>query len=202
MIEKWPLEADGPNKKYIYVASECLGVFKIKSTDKILLSQINGLDDIPDPKKVVPFSHMRYAEAPHGSRVLKIAYLKDNDFEYRFAKPEDRNAVVRFLSEDKRVVERFEGQDSLLKTLKKPLIAFAILTPLLSWGYYTAWELEQGLTYHEHLVLILLIAGLGTKTLKVVILVVISIIFLRIAYLMKRRDTVTRLMFNIAKKGE
>jgi len=195
MIGLWVLSENENDTEYFYVSSSSVGTFKLSALEKFRVPRIHESGNVPNPKKVVPFNYMRYIEAEKNSNRLKVAYSKDSDFEYEFATTEKRNSVIDFIGHDERIIKRFEGRMSLFGLLKKPLLAMVAFTILLGWGYYTAWELEHGVSYSEHFILILLVAGIGTAYLNIIIPVVFAIIFLRIAYLLRNRDVITRFFY-------
>ncbi|PPK87167.1 hypothetical protein CLV84_0102 [Neolewinella xylanilytica] len=198
-VEKWLISQPGEKREYFYAAGKEIGTFTVNPHQP---GQISTGDSALPPgpkKKIVPFSYIRTVESKANEARITVHYQKDSQLHYDASSPEQAERIVSFLSERAEAVKVTREKDSVLKVIRKPLLAFVGLGLLLGWGYLTAQQLENGEAFREHIAIILLVAGLGTEWLRILMGAAAAIIGLRIAYLIKHNDTVTRVYFGLSR---
>ena len=194
-VEKWLISQPGEKREYLYATGKELGTIIV---DPHKPGQIVTGDSALPPgpkKKVVPFSYIRTVESKANEARITVHYKKESQLQYDASSPEQAERIVSFLAEHAKAVKVTREKDSALKVIRKPLLAFIGLGLLLGGAYLTAQQLENGQGFERHLAVILLVAGLGTEWLRIPMGAAAVILGVRIAYLIKHNDVVTRVHF-------
>jgi hypothetical protein len=191
-MDYYKLSDDGSKVSYFVIEDKLVGEVGIdkhsfKQIDKIHKSEII---------KSIPFNYMRYIQKDDGDLLLTIAYGRNSYMSYEFSDSEQRKEAIEKIASSGRVKDVTVGKDSIFRTIKKPVIAFLVLLLISSWSYATAIELESGDGRGGYLVIILLVAGLGSTYIPIIFGLLLCVISYRIYHLLNRRSSITRIYFS------
>jgi hypothetical protein len=178
----WKLSETGNMITYFMIVDGSIGEVEI---DKYSSKQIDKITK-RDLFKLIPISYIHYVQKEEGNSLLTISYGKDSHMYYKFENIQQIEDVAAKIASSGKVIDVTIGEDPIFTIVKKPAIALLTLLLFFSWSYLTAIELESGHGGGEHLVIILLVASLGTTYLPIIFGLLLCVIVYRIYYLLNR----------------
>ncbi|MEO0683591.1 MAG: hypothetical protein AAFY76_00740 [Cyanobacteria bacterium J06649_11] len=152
-------------------------------------------DQIPGFLFSVPFTYIRRVDFSDAMKYIEVHLKKDDSVQIRVQDESLRLEVFEYLKELLSDFQYAHKQESLWRKIKGTIIAFVVLNGILLWSYQVAGMIERQEYIGTQLVIVAAVAGLGTRTL---ILVIVAINILLISNLiMKVRNR--RMLHSLSK---
>jgi hypothetical protein len=188
-METFVLANSNTSTTYFVVNKSTIGEIIIDRRTEVVEGKIKNL------KKSTPISYIRYVELDQSNSDLLVVYGKDSSMIYKFKDKDSRKKASEVIATNGSVKDITVGKDSVYQVIKRPVIAFLVVLAISIWSYATALELESGHGGGDHLVIILLVAGIGSVYIPYIAGILICIVVYRIYYLISKRDSITRIYF-------
>ena len=155
--------------------------------------------EVPNNARLVPFNRIRLIESKADSRILTIYYDKESKFEHTFDDVRVKTQVLDYLHHNTAVTTFSDNPEGILSAIRKPLYAFIGLAVLLGLSYHTALLLENDVGMVRQFIVVLFIAGFGSRWVAILMAVASIVIALRIYIILADRAPVYRLYYNHQK---
>lgn len=165
---------------------------------QLALQKEIGNGKIPESFFPIPYSYIRRVEHVVNGKVIKIQIGKRDEIECKVEPQNVKNEIFSFLKDNLTNVDyQFEDRN-WLKSIKKPLIAFVAINLWFFWALYLARMIEDGQYIGDQLILVLIVAGLGSGLIITLLVLFNILIFTQIYFKLKKLPETHILLF---KKG-
>jgi len=194
-IKKFWTSKDKGNDSIILVANDM--IYKGNKKPENLNESISQIysDKIPKGLFSLPYKYINKIQMQEGKNYLGIIFNQDSNEQLRILDENKRREVFDYFKENIQIARYEFVEYSIFKTIKKPLVAFVVITLLSFWAYGIANMLENGEGVGTQLVIVLFLAGLGTKNLLIFYSIFLAILTISISLKLRNKPKIHELSF-------
>ncbi len=169
-MKSWSLKSSRFKDKYLILDLNQLGHVNFRKIDKAEVERTLASGQLPSNSEMLPFGYIRKIESNINSSKIELHYKKDSSLIYEFENSVLKKEFITCLIDLNPNLKPSIVKLTLLDSIKVQLIALILLIGYLSWCYASAYAIENGTHPGQDLVVVLLVASLGTNVIKYIIL--------------------------------
>ena len=172
-------------KKFLLIVASDKKIYKgrLKKGQPQQQAQL-GINKNIIPKSLfsIPYNYIKEIHYEIENPVVEIFLRRSASIDLKVHDQEKREEIFNYFKTQLRSTQYDYQEHSWFMAIKKPLIAFVFVNILLAWSYLVAGMIQNGEDLGTQLVIVLGVAGLGTKII-LYIFVIVNIILAFLFYL-------------------